>query len=457
MQVVRDGGVGYYVRDLVPGRAEGSGVAGESPGVWTGQGAGVLGLRGTVGADEFTEVLAGRDPMGDRPLRTSRGQRAVSGIDILFVAPKSASLLHLLGPREVAEATGAAHDAAVADAVGYLERNACGVRRSRGGAVHLMPATGAVSAAFVHRTSRALDPHLHTHLVAANVAQGVDGLWSSVDTRRLFQHRRPLGAVYDASLRRQLSDRLGVAWERGPSGKWDVVGVDPVLHRLFSQRAASIDEYLFRASPGRPTLGRRRAAFHAERPEKDSGQTVEGLRARWHTRAVDHDLDPADLVRVVGRARTVPTAGAVDRNELGSRLGITGTGRAPIGMRDLVAVVADASPAGLSAETVEQVADALDIAGSGRSGSGVRISDSSESGAGRDRLHWTIADVDRALAPLEAGGDGPVHGRDRPERDRQLGQGPSRFTGSERAPAGQEWRGRRQGRAFDPEAGGVER
>ena len=42
MQVVRDGGVGYYVQDLVPGRAEGTRVAGESPGVWTGGGADVV-------------------------------------------------------------------------------------------------------------------------------------------------------------------------------------------------------------------------------------------------------------------------------------------------------------------------------------------------------------------------------------------------------------------------------
>jgi len=456
--VVRDSGVGYYVRDLVPGRAEGSRVVGESPGVWTGRGVGVLGLRGTVGADEFAEVLAGQDPSGDRLLRAGRGPRAVSGVDVLFVAPKSASLLHLLGSREMAEATGAAHEAAVADAVGYLERNGCGVRRSRGGTVHRLPATGVVSAAFVHRTSRALDPHLHTHLVAANVAQGVDGLWSSLDTRRLFLHRRPLGAVYDASLRHQLSERLGVAWERGPSGRWDVAGVDPVLHRLFSQRSASIDEYVFRSGSDRPSRGLRRAAFHAERPEKESGQTVEDLRAQWRSRAADHDLDPADLVRVVGQARTAPPRGAVDRDELCTRLGITDPGRTPVGVRDLVAVVADASPSGLRADQVEQVADALTRVASAPSELGESLpSDPNSTRGGRVGFRWTAGDLDRALAPLAGNGRVAELGGDPSARDPQLTHSRGRDAGTDRATVGREFDGHGLERVRDVGSWSVER
>jgi conjugative relaxase-like TrwC/TraI family protein len=418
----------------------------------------VLGLRSTVGADEFAEVLAGQDPAGDRTLRAGRGARAVSGVDLLFVAPKSVSLLHLLGPREVAEAAGAAHGAAVADAVGYMERNACGVRRSRGGSVHLLPATGVVSAAFVHRTSRALDPHLHTHLVAANVAQGVDGLWSSVDTRRLFLHRRPLGAVYDASLRHQLADRLGVAWERDPAGRWDVAGIDPVLHRLFSQRSAAIDEYVFRSAGDRPTRGLRRAAFHAERPDKVSGQTVDGLRARWRSRAADHDLDLADLVRVVGQVRTAPERGAVDRDEMCARLGITVSGRTPVSVRDLVAVVADASPAGLPAEQVEQVADALTRAASGPSEAGGALpSGPQHRSAGRDGFRWTVGDVDRALGSLTRNRGPGVLGDETSARDQQLQRPRGRDSGEARSTVDREFDGHSREPARGPGSWGVER
>ncbi len=102
-----------------------------------------------------------------------------------------------------------------------------------------LDATGLAAGAFLHRTSRALDPHLHTHVVVANVAQGVDGAWSSLDSRRLFHHGPAAQAVYHARLREELTERLGVAWQLRPSGMADVVGVDPTLCRLFSGRTAT--------------------------------------------------------------------------------------------------------------------------------------------------------------------------------------------------------------------------
>jgi len=383
--VVRGTGVGYYVRDLVPGRAEETAVAGESPGVWTGGGSGVLGLRGRVGPDEFVEVLAGRDPLGDRPLRDGRVPRAVSGVDLTFCAPKSVSLLHLLAPREIGAAAGASHEAAVADALGYLERTALGVRRTRAGVTRRVAATGAVAAGFVHRTSRALDPHLHTHLVTANVAQGADGVWSSTDTRRLFLHRRDLQAVYDSSLRHELSSRAGVSWERRPSGRWDVAGIDPTLVRLFSRRAASIDEQVFRSAGGRTSPGRRRIAFHTDRPAKEAGHTVEGLRADWHRRASDHGLDPHDLVDVVGRARPGPAVDVVDREFLASNMERVAGSRPTLSARDLVTIVAESASNGLSAVGAERVAAAL--------GEALPVGH----GAGRDELRWSASDVVRTL------------------------------------------------------------
>ena len=139
---------------------------------------------------DFAEVLDGRDPVSGSGLRTRRGDRSVAGYDLTFCAPKSVSVLHLLAPREIATEVGRGHQAAVEEATGYLERAAVGVRRSHRGEAALLPSTGAVAGQFLHRTSRALDPHLHTHLVMANVAQGVDGRWSAVDSRRLFAHLR---------------------------------------------------------------------------------------------------------------------------------------------------------------------------------------------------------------------------------------------------------------------------
>jgi conjugative relaxase-like TrwC/TraI family protein len=361
MRVVRDQGVGYYVDDLVPGRADGDRVAGESPGRWVGRGSAVLGLVGTVGATGFTEVLAGRDPVDGRGLRVAHGGRPVSGFDLTFCAPKSVSVLHLLAPAELGEAAVTAHRDAVADAVDYVERHGLGVRRQRSGEVHHLDTTWAVAAGFDHRTSRALDPHLHTHLVAANVAQGVDGTWSSLDSRRLFLHRRATGAVYDASLRHHLTASAGVAWRRSPAGGWDVDGVDPALARILSQRTASIDEYALLAG-GRTSEGRRRVAFFADRPAKQRGHALSVLQAGWRGRLAAAGLDTGDLIDVVGRTRMSPVTAAVDADAFAAGIGRLAAHRARVTSRDLVAAISDAAPAGLPGGAAVRAADAVGVA-----------------------------------------------------------------------------------------------
>ena len=364
---------GYYLDDLVPGRPEATLVSGERPARWAGDGAAMLGLRGTVDADTFVMVMNGQDPRSGRSLRSPHGEASVSAYDLTFCAPKSVSLLHALAPTEIAAEVGAGHDAAVAETSAYLARRAVGVRRAQGqGTPPLpLPSTGMVAGEFLHRTSRALDPHLHTHVVAANVAQGVDGKWSAVDSRRVFAHLRAAGAVYQAALRSELSSRLGVAWEVRPSGLGDVVGVDNGLRRLFSQRAAAIEEYLMaRGAPGqgvgheRRALPRRRSgAFFATRPDKDRTQVVESLMPEWRSRAADFGYDLGDLGQVVGRGRRTDiergSGGSFDPRRLIDRLEeLEPTGR-HLARRDVVTLVAAASVGGATVPVIESVTDRL--------------------------------------------------------------------------------------------------
>ena len=113
-----------------------------------------------------------------------------------------------------------------------------------------------MAAAFVHRTSRAGDPQLHTHVLAANAVLGADGRWSAPDARLLYFHGRTAGFVYQASLRAGLVESLGVRFGPVTSGAAEVAGLDPVVLRRFSTRRAEIEEYLFAA--------RRVFAAHAE-------------------------------------------------------------------------------------------------------------------------------------------------------------------------------------------------
>jgi conjugative relaxase-like TrwC/TraI family protein len=434
IHVVREGGHAYYVDDLVPGRAEGTLVAGEEAGCWWGHGAGELGQRDRVDPQPFAEVLAGRHPVSNAPIRARRGGRSVSGYDLTFGAPKSVSLLHLLGPREIAEQSGAAHRVAVDEALGYLERTAVGVRRSKSGEVAHLPATGMVAGTFLHRTSRALDPHLHTHVVAANVAQGVDGLWSAVDSRRVFAHAQAAQALYHARLRLEIGIRLGATFEVAPSGLGDVIGVDRSLRRLFSQRAAAMDEYRFRRAVV-PGVGRAsRGAFHATRPDKDRTRTVDSLTAEWRERAAMFGIDLGHLIAVVGppRApggRTV----SVDRERVGTTFGGLARHGRSVARPDVVAAVAVASTGGSSAHEIESVADRL-IALAGPSAGRARRLDhaarSREGVAGPEPRWWAGALV-RALhdewsVAVESRADRVVVGR--------------ATSGADRTPAGRDRR-----------------
>jgi conjugative relaxase-like TrwC/TraI family protein len=354
IHVVRQGGHHYYVQDLIPGRAEGSLVAGEEPGRWLGTGSSALGLSGPVGSSDFAEVLEGRHPWSGRALRRHQGERSTAGYDLTFSAPKSVSLLHLLAPREMAGAAGAGHHAAVADALDYLGREGVGVRRSRRGQVAFLSSTGPVAGGFVHRTSRALDPHLHTHVVVANVAEGVDGVWSGVDSRRLHTHLGAAQSLYHARLRFELGDRMGAAWDIHSSGLGDVIGVEGGLRRLFSRRSASMDEFLHRRPGPGPGPGRV-AAFHADRPDKDRTVTVESLTAEWRQRASDFGFDLGDLTRAVGPHRRDPVP-AVDPADLRRKLEALAREHRSVARRDLVAAVASSSPSGAVGANVEAVA-----------------------------------------------------------------------------------------------------
>jgi conjugative relaxase-like TrwC/TraI family protein len=401
MHVVREGGHGYYVDDLVPGRAEGTLVAGEARGAWSGNGAASLGLRGPVEAGAFAALLGGCDPASATVLRSRRGERSVAGYDLTFCAPKSVSLLHLLAPREIAAGVGAAHGAAVAEALGYLERVAIGVRRARGGQVTLLASTGAAAGEFVHRTSRALDPHLHTHLVVANVAQGVDGMWSAVDSRRVHAHLRAGQGIYHARLRFEITDRLGAEWEVHLSGLGDVVGVDGRLCHLFSQRSADMDEYVHR----RKALTRNgpwgRVAFHATRPDKDRDHTVDALRAKWKQRASEFGFDLGDLTRVVGLGTRAGPGPVIDEARVNVRLDELSATRRSLAQRDLVAVVSAASLSGATARMIESAATSMAEAAGPPGARGDRLGPTDLSGrrqAGRPfELRWDAAAVARAV------------------------------------------------------------
>jgi hypothetical protein len=119
-----------------------------------GAGAAALGLEAEVDAGAFGALIAGRDPGSGEVLRSGSGRDRVCALDLTFSAPKSVSVLFAISDGETSRALVEAHEEAVVAAVGSLEREACRVRRGRGGRI-VLAAEGLVAAAYRHRMSRA--------------------------------------------------------------------------------------------------------------------------------------------------------------------------------------------------------------------------------------------------------------------------------------------------------------
>lgn len=231
-------------------------------------------------------------------------KRAVAAYDFTFSVPKSVSVLWAVADARTQEMVLAAHHAAVAEVLAYMEREVAATRAgvSNGnGAVAQVKVEGLISAAYDHWDSREGDPQLHTHLVVSNKVKTVlDGRWRSLDGRPMHHAVTALSAYYNAVLADRLTGVFGLAWEHRDRGadrnrQWEIVGVEEELIREFSSRTKKIevekerliDAYV--AKHGRrPSnviiVGLRAQATLATRPKKEI-RSLTDLTSEWRARA----------------------------------------------------------------------------------------------------------------------------------------------------------------------------
>ena len=285
---------------------------GEAPGVWAGRWAPTLGLEGVVAADDLRSLVNGIDPRDRTWWLEGRPARRVNAFDATFSAPKSASLLWAFGTSEVASTVSQAHVQAVAEALAFLEDKAAVSRQQTDGVRTRVETHGFAAATFVHRTSRAGDPQLHTHCVIPNVVCRADGSYASVDGAVLYTWAKAAGSVYQEQLRRILTAELGVEWAADRNGCREMVGFSANQLRTFSKRTSQIDAYLERSGGVYATAVARMRADHlaslATRVDKDPTLSPERLRGRWAAEAAAVGLDgPATIEgAVLGRFRHQP-------------------------------------------------------------------------------------------------------------------------------------------------------
>jgi conjugative relaxase-like TrwC/TraI family protein len=260
-------------------------------------------------AREFFRTEHGRDPIDAREIaatiaRESRPRtQTVAGYDLTFSPVKSVSTLWAVAYPHVAALIEQAHQAAVLDALRFVERHALFTRQGRNG-VRQVNVTGLVAAGFTHRDSRTGDPDLHTHVAVANKVQTLDGSWLSIDGRVLFKATVAASETYNTALEHHLRDRLGVRFaERADTGPGkrpvrEIVGVEPALNQRWSTRRVLIKHRQgelaarFQRDHGRPptpveALQLAQQATLETRDTKHEPRSLTEQRTTWHAQAAE--------------------------------------------------------------------------------------------------------------------------------------------------------------------------
>jgi conjugative relaxase-like TrwC/TraI family protein len=307
---LRVGVESYYLAQVASGLDEYYTGAGEAMGRWAGSGSPLLGLVDDVTGEGLRAVLAGLAPgtgLTPNGTRLTSHPRRVPGFDLTFSVPKSVSVVWALGDPLVQDAVVEACETALTESLGWLEREACFVRRGSnnrhaaadpaGFGTRRMIAEGFVAAQFRHRTSRLGDPHLHWHVLVANTARGIDGRWTALDGTALYAAARTAGGLFQTTMRRELTRRLGVEWGPIHHDAAEIAGVPRTVLREFSQRTEQIAEWM--DVHGVDGVAAKNEALLETRASKQTPADFASVEAAWRQRAEQVGWGPSELDRML--------------------------------------------------------------------------------------------------------------------------------------------------------------
>ncbi|EJF32211.1 TPA: conjugative transfer relaxase/helicase TraI [Klebsiella oxytoca] len=265
---------------------------------WLGDGAEKLGLKGEVANADMDAIRQGKLPDGTDLSRMVNGvNKHRSGYDLTFSAPKSVSMMILIGG-----------DTRLLDAWNRSVENGMkevekliSARITDSGKTDTVLTGNMVAALYNHDTSRALDPQIHTHALVFNTTFAEDK-WRALasDTRmktgfgeNLYALQVAIGNLVLQPFRQE-AEKLGYETvAAGKNGLWELKDV-PVAP--FSTRSQAISEA---AGPDASKKSRDVAALDTRQAKAWADPDL--LKADWRRRLTDEKFD---IDNYIGQAQT---------------------------------------------------------------------------------------------------------------------------------------------------------
>ena len=250
------------------------------PGQWIGTVAGRLGLNHAVTREQFHALCENRNPeTGERlTQRQQKENKRRVFFDFTCAPPKSVSVLAVtLDDQRLVEA----HEESARIAFRELETFAA-TRVRKQGSQRDRTTGNLVAAAFVHNSSRELDPQLHTHFTVFNATfDDSERCWKALQAGGMYDAIRYGTAVYRNELAKRVQ-QIGYRIQPAKHG-FEIEGVSDEVLKRFSKRAQQRDQAVLEMEQ---KLGRKLSndeishVVHQSRAKKLKGISTAEVRER---------------------------------------------------------------------------------------------------------------------------------------------------------------------------------
>ena len=250
------------------------------PGQWIGAGAERLGLKSVVTREQFHALCENRNPeTGERlTQRQQKENKRRVFYDFTCAPPKSVSVLAVtLDDQRLVEA----HEESARIAFRELETFAA-TRVRKQGSQRDRTTGNLVAAAFVHNSSRELDPQLHTHFTVFNATfDESERCWKALQAGGMYDAIRYGTAVYRNELAKRVQ-QIGYRIQPAKHG-FEIEGVGDEVLKRFSKRAQQRDQAVLEIEQ---KLGRKLSndeishVVHQSRAKKLKGISTAEVRER---------------------------------------------------------------------------------------------------------------------------------------------------------------------------------